>query len=62
MPVVIATPAAKHYDLARKSLVAGKDVYAEKPLALHAEEGRKVTALATEQKRILMVGHILEDC
>jgi UDP-2-acetamido-3-amino-2,3-dideoxy-glucuronate N-acetyltransferase len=57
--VVIAAPAAQHYDLARKSLTAGKDVYVEKPLALHAEEGGKLTALATEQKKILMVGHIL---
>jgi UDP-2-acetamido-3-amino-2,3-dideoxy-glucuronate N-acetyltransferase len=57
--VVIAAPAAQHYSLARKSLAAGKDVYVEKPLALHAEEGRKLTALATEQKKILMVGHIL---
>jgi UDP-2-acetamido-3-amino-2,3-dideoxy-glucuronate N-acetyltransferase len=57
--VVIAAPAAQHYDLARRSIVAGKDVYVEKPLSLHAEEGRKLTALAVEQKRILMVGHIL---
>lgn len=57
--VVIAAPAAQHYDLARKSLVSGKDVYVEKPLSLHAEEGRKLTALADGQKRILMVGHIL---
>ena len=57
--VVIAAPAALHYDLARRSIVAGKDVYVEKPLALHAEEGRKLAALAAEQKKILMVGHIL---
>jgi len=57
--VVIAAPAAQHYDLARRSIVAGKDVYVEKPLALHAEEGRKLAALAAEQKKILMVGHIL---
>ncbi len=29
--VVIAAPAARHFDLARKCLVAGKDVYVEKP-------------------------------
>jgi UDP-2-acetamido-3-amino-2,3-dideoxy-glucuronate N-acetyltransferase len=57
--VVIAAPAAQHYDLSRRSIVAGKDVYVEKPLALHAEEGRKLAALAAEQKKILMVGHIL---
>jgi UDP-2-acetamido-3-amino-2,3-dideoxy-glucuronate N-acetyltransferase len=57
---VIAAPAAQHFDLARRSLVAGKDVYVEKPLALHAEEGRKLAALAAEQKKVLMVGHILQ--
>ncbi len=58
--VVIAAPAAQHFDLARKCLVAGKDVYVEKPLALHADEGQQLTDLAREQERILMVGHILE--
>ena len=58
--VVIAAPAAQHFDLARKCLVAGKDVYVEKPLALHADEGQQLADLAREQERILMVGHILE--
>jgi UDP-2-acetamido-3-amino-2,3-dideoxy-glucuronate N-acetyltransferase len=58
--VVIAAPAAQHYDLARRSLAARKDVYVEKPLALHAGEGRKLAALASAQKNILMVGHILQ--
>ena len=30
--VVIATPAETHYDLARRALEAGKDVFVEKPL------------------------------
>jgi UDP-2-acetamido-3-amino-2,3-dideoxy-glucuronate N-acetyltransferase len=58
--VIIAAPAAQHFDLARKCLLGGKDAYVEKPLALRAEEGRKLVALAAEQKRILMVGHILQ--
>ena len=58
--VVIAAPAAQHFDLARKCLVAGKDVYVEKPLALHADEGEQLVDLARERGRILMVGHILE--
>ena len=32
--VVIATPAAAHYDHAREALEAGKDVLVEKPLAM----------------------------
>jgi UDP-2-acetamido-3-amino-2,3-dideoxy-glucuronate N-acetyltransferase len=58
--VVIAAPAAQHYDLARKCLLADKDVYVEKPLALHAQEGRVLADLAVRRRRILMVGHILQ--
>jgi UDP-2-acetamido-3-amino-2,3-dideoxy-glucuronate N-acetyltransferase len=58
--VVIAAPAAQHYDLARRALLAGKDVYVEKPLALHASEGQQLTDLAAQRNRLLMVGHILE--
>ena len=32
--VAVAAPAALHYELARKALLAGKDVFVEKPLAL----------------------------
>ncbi len=58
--VAIATPAADHFNMVRKCLLHDKDVYVEKPLALHVEEGRELVALAAERKRILMVGHILE--
>lgn len=58
--VVIAAPAAQHYQLAKKALLAGKDVFVEKPLALTIEEGRELVTLAHENNRILMVGHILE--
>ena len=58
--VVIATPAECHYEMARKSLLAGKDTYVEKPLTLRCEEAEKLTTLAERQGRILMVGHLLE--
>jgi predicted dehydrogenase len=58
--VVIATPAETHYELARAALKAGKDVFVEKPLALTYEEGAALVRLADEQRRILMVGHVLE--
>jgi UDP-2-acetamido-3-amino-2,3-dideoxy-glucuronate N-acetyltransferase len=58
--VVIATPAEQHYEMARLCLLADKDVYVEKPLALHAEQGAELTQLACARGRILMVGHILE--
>ncbi len=58
--VVIATPAETHYDIARKALLAGKDVFVEKPLALRYEQGRELVRLAQARGRILMVGHVLE--
>ncbi|HVB55246.1 MAG TPA: Gfo/Idh/MocA family oxidoreductase [Candidatus Acidoferrales bacterium] len=58
--VVIAAPAAQHFDLARKALLRDKDVFVEKPLALHAIEGRELVELAEARRRILQVGHILE--
>jgi len=57
--VVIATPAATHADLVRKALLAGKDVFVEKPLCLSVQEGRDLVALARRRQRILMVGHLL---
>src|SRR5438094_3582061 len=58
--VVIAAPAVQHYELVKKCLLRGKDVYVEKPLALNLSEGQKLVDLAAECGRILMVGHILE--
>jgi UDP-2-acetamido-3-amino-2,3-dideoxy-glucuronate N-acetyltransferase len=57
--VVIAAPAAQHFVMARKALLAGKDVFVEKPLALHVEEGEELTELARKHERVLMVGHLL---
>ena len=58
--VVIATPSDTHYDLVRRALAAGKDVFCEKPLALSYERGEKLVQLANRQRQILMLGHILE--
>ena len=55
--IVISTPAETHYDLAKKSLFAGKHVFVEKPLSLAEEEGQE---LAEQNKLVLMVGHILQ--
>jgi len=56
--VVIATPAATHYKLAKESLIHGKDVLVEKPLALNLNEGEELVKLAKERKLILMVDHL----
>ncbi len=57
--VVIATPAATHFRMAKAAMEAGKDVYVEKPLALSVAEGEKLVGFAARYRRILMVGHIL---
>lgn len=58
--MVISTPAATHFEMARLSLLHGKDVFVEKPLAMRVEEGEELVRLAGEKKRILMVGHIIQ--
>jgi predicted dehydrogenase len=58
--VVIATPAETHFELGMQALVAGKDVFVEKPLALTYEQGARMVQLAEKQQRILAVGHVLE--
>jgi UDP-2-acetamido-3-amino-2,3-dideoxy-glucuronate N-acetyltransferase len=58
--VVLATPAAMHFEQCRAALNADKDVFVEKPLALHLREGRELVELAQSKNAILMVGHILE--
>ncbi len=57
--VVIAAPAAQHFQLARAALLAGKHVFVEKPLSLTYEDGNALVRLAAECGRILFVGHIL---
>jgi len=56
--VVIVTPAQSHFGLCREFLLAGKDVFVEKPLALLPEESRQLAELADQTGRILQVGHI----
>jgi UDP-2-acetamido-3-amino-2,3-dideoxy-glucuronate N-acetyltransferase len=58
--VVLATPAMAHYAMAREALLAGKDVFVEKPLAVEVWQGAELEKLAEANKRILMVGHILQ--
>jgi UDP-2-acetamido-3-amino-2,3-dideoxy-glucuronate N-acetyltransferase len=55
----ISTPAETHFDLVKKGLMAGKHVFVEKPLCLKPEEGKELTKIANDRKRVLMVGHLL---
>ncbi len=58
--VILATPIASHYELARQALEAGKHVLVEKPLATSSRECRELIALAEREGRVLMVGHTFE--
>jgi len=40
--VVISTPAALHYSMAKQALVAGKDVFVEKPFTLKSAEAQEL--------------------
>ncbi|MGA8164539.1 MAG: Gfo/Idh/MocA family oxidoreductase [Waddliaceae bacterium] len=57
--IVIAAPARQHYQLAKEALLAGKDVYVEKPLCLSSQEGEELIHIAEKGGQILMVGHLL---
>jgi predicted dehydrogenase len=55
--VVIATPAATHFELAMKALESGKHVLVEKPMATTVEEVDKIWNLAKGKNLVAMVGH-----
>jgi predicted dehydrogenase len=55
--VVIATPVNHHYDLAKKTLEAGKHALVEKPMTQTSEQGNELVQLAAKGKLTLMVGH-----
>jgi UDP-2-acetamido-3-amino-2,3-dideoxy-glucuronate N-acetyltransferase len=57
--LVIATPAWLHASLVRQALLADKDVFVEKPLALTEKDGEALVQLAEQRGRVLMVGHLL---
>ena len=57
--VALSTPAVTHYEMAKAALLAGKDVFVEKPLAVEKRQGAELVELAQRKGRVLMVGHIL---
>ncbi|HYW47367.1 MAG TPA: Gfo/Idh/MocA family oxidoreductase [Bryobacteraceae bacterium] len=54
--VVLAVPDHWHYPMAREALLAGKDVYLEKPMTHTLDEATKLNDLVTQTSRILQVG------
>lgn len=55
--VVIATPAASHFELGIRALEAGKHVLIEKPMTSTAGEARRLIELASSRRLTLMVDH-----
>jgi scyllo-inositol 2-dehydrogenase (NADP+) len=53
--VVVCTPNASHYMLAREALLAGKHVVVDKPFVLSSAEGEDLIALARERNLQLSV-------
>jgi predicted dehydrogenase len=54
--VLIATPEHWHYQMVLDALAAGKDVYVEKPLCQHPEQGVALVQAERKTKSIIQVG------
>jgi len=55
--IVIATPVASHFPLAKQALLAGKHVLVEKPITASVVEAEELIALADQRGLVLMVDH-----
>lgn len=54
--VMIATPDHWHTKIAVESMLAGKDVYCEKPLTLTIDEGKLIEKIVKQTGRVFQVG------
>jgi predicted dehydrogenase len=55
--IVIATPHATHFQLAKDSLAHGKHVLVEKPMVLYATDAQELVDLAAQHGRELIIGY-----
>lgn len=55
--IVIATPVRFHYEMAKQSLLAGKNTFIEKPMAASSEQCEELISIAEAKGLILMIGH-----
>ncbi|CAB3765108.1 oxidoreductase [Paraburkholderia humisilvae] len=55
--VVIATPNDTHFELAKRTLEAGKHVVVDKPVTLSAADARTLASLAQSRKRVFAPFH-----
>jgi len=54
--VTIGTPDHWHSKIAIEAMLAGKDVYCEKPLTLTIDEGKQICKVVQQTKRVFQVG------
>jgi predicted dehydrogenase len=58
--VVVSTPPATHYAIAKECLEHGLNVLVEKPITLKSQHAAELVELADEKELVLMVGHTFE--
>ncbi len=58
--VVVAVEERLHFPIAQAALLASKHTFVEKPMTLDPEEAATLAALARDNDRKLMVGHLLK--
>ena len=58
--VMVATSAESHFEVGKRVLASGKDLFVEKPLTVDFKDGRNLVKAAEKAGRLLMVGHLLE--
>ena len=58
--IVVTTPVPTHASMVETVIGAGKHCFVEKPLAQNLEDAERIAALAEQENKVLMVGHLLE--
>lgn len=57
-PVIVASPPAEHYNQVKSLLLNGNDVFVEKPAAQTVEQCQSLDAIAKQNNKVLMPGHL----
>jgi predicted dehydrogenase len=55
--IVVATPVFTHYSIAKKALLAGKNVLIEKPMTASVKEAEELIEISIQKGLVLMVDH-----
>jgi len=55
--VDVVTPSTSHFEICKAALLAGKDVFVEKPMTMTSKEAVDLANLVVETRRILQVGY-----